>query len=201
MSEIETEIVRQLYTKSDDRLCVEAAALIERLIIERDTAPPATARLREALQEAADALRNMGCAVDADEAEAALAALRAPADPELQPIDAYGKPAATADEFIAWRATDEGKDVILLLEKGRPVGERVKCECKPSPYMEHMPNCPNWRSLLPAATAGEPTKCPDGLLPDGETCPRCGGNRGPSGIDGGTWVHFPRSPATKLGAP
>lgn len=33
--------------------------------------------------------------------------------------------------------------------------------------------------------------CPDGLLPDGEECPRCGGKRAPSGIDGGTWVHLP----------
>lgn len=35
----------------------------------------------------------------------------------------------------------------------------------------------------------EERHCPDGLLPDGETCPRCGGNRAPSGVDGGTWVH------------
>lgn len=32
--------------------------------------------------------------------------------------------------------------------------------------------------------------CPDGLTPDGPICPKCGGRRGPSGIDGGTWVHF-----------
>lgn len=32
--------------------------------------------------------------------------------------------------------------------------------------------------------------CPDGLLPDGVVCPRCGKRRGPSGINGGTWVHF-----------
>jgi hypothetical protein len=35
-----------------------------------------------------------------------------------------------------------------------------------------------------------PEKCPDGLLPDGEVCPRCKGRRGPSGIGGGTWVHY-----------
>lgn len=35
----------------------------------------------------------------------------------------------------------------------------------------------------------EVNKCPDGLLPDGNKCPRCGGNRGTSGIGGGTWVH------------
>lgn len=35
-------------------------------------------------------------------------------------------------------------------------------------------------------------RCPDALLPDGPTCPRCGGPRGPSGVDGGSWVHFPR---------
>ncbi len=40
-------------------------------------------------------------------------------------------------------------------------------------------------------------RCPDGLLPDGIRCPRCGKNRAPSGIGGGTWVHFtPVTPAT-----
>lgn len=38
-------------------------------------------------------------------------------------------------------------------------------------------------------------RCVDGQLPDGETCPSCGGNRAPSGIGGGTWVH------TKVPAP
>lgn len=32
--------------------------------------------------------------------------------------------------------------------------------------------------------------CPDGLLPDGEVCPKCGKNRAPSGVGWGTWVHF-----------
>lgn len=32
--------------------------------------------------------------------------------------------------------------------------------------------------------------CPDALLPDGPVCPRCGKRRGPSGIDGGSWVHY-----------
>ena len=36
-------------------------------------------------------------------------------------------------------------------------------------------------------------KCPNGLTPDGPVCPRCGGNRGPSGVDGGSWVHCPPS--------
>ena len=30
------------------------------------------------------------------------------------------------------------------------------------------------------------------ILPDGETCPQCGWTRGASGIDGGSWVHWPR---------
>ncbi len=39
--------------------------------------------------------------------------------------------------------------------------------------------------------------CPNGLTPDGPTCPRCGGYRGPSGVDGGSWVHCKRpEPAT-----
>jgi hypothetical protein len=37
-------------------------------------------------------------------------------------------------------------------------------------------------------------KCPDALLPDGDTCPRCGGPRAPSGVDGGSWVHIDTSP-------
>lgn len=36
----------------------------------------------------------------------------------------------------------------------------------------------------------EAQKCPDALLPDGDKCPRCGGRRGPSGVDGGSWVHY-----------
>lgn len=36
--------------------------------------------------------------------------------------------------------------------------------------------------------------CPNGLLPDGEICPRCGGPRAPSGVDGGSWVHFSSTP-------
>ena len=43
-------------------------------------------------------------------------------------------------------------------------------------------------------TAKEETSCPDGLLPDGETCPRCGQKRAPSGVNWGTWVHV-RVPA------
>lgn len=35
-------------------------------------------------------------------------------------------------------------------------------------------------------------RCPDALLPDGPVCPRCGGNRAPSGVDGGSWVHHER---------
>lgn len=37
-------------------------------------------------------------------------------------------------------------------------------------------------------------ECPNALLPDGPICPRCGGPRAPSGVDGGSWVHFPRCP-------
>ncbi len=33
-------------------------------------------------------------------------------------------------------------------------------------------------------------ECPNNLLPDGPVCPKCGGRRGPSGIDGGSWVHY-----------
>jgi len=37
-------------------------------------------------------------------------------------------------------------------------------------------------------------KCPDDLLPGGDWCPRCGGERAPSGVDGGSWVHYTPSP-------
>lgn len=32
-------------------------------------------------------------------------------------------------------------------------------------------------------------RCPEALLPDGPTCPRCGGERAASGAGGGSWVH------------
>jgi hypothetical protein len=41
-----------------------------------------------------------------------------------------------------------------------------------------------------------PEGCPDALLPDGDTCPRCGWRRGPSGAGGGSWVHVRESGAT-----
>lgn len=52
-------------------------------------------------------------------------------------------------------------------------------------------NGASWNQRAALAQAERPSgKCPDGLLPDGPTCPRCGGKRGPSGVDGGTWVHY-----------
>lgn len=42
-------------------------------------------------------------------------------------------------------------------------------------------------------------RCPDALLPDGPTCPRCGGNRAPSGVDGGSWVHYERPNLSRSG--
>ena len=38
------------------------------------------------------------------------------------------------------------------------------------------------------------TKCEDGLISDGDICPRCGGPRAPSGVGGGTWVHVSTKP-------
>ena len=48
--------------------------------------------------------------------------------------------------------------------------------------------------LPPQTISGVALPCPDGLLPDGTTCPQCGGERAPSGIDSGTWVHFRGAP-------
>jgi hypothetical protein len=39
----------------------------------------------------------------------------------------------------------------------------------------------------------EQPRCADAQLPDGPVCPACGGPRAPSGVDGGSWVHFPRA--------
>lgn len=52
-----------------------------------------------------------------------------------------------------------------------------------------------WHAFTPYGTAvlGVGNECPDALLPDGDVCPRCGGPRAPSGVDGGSWVHFPRA--------
>lgn len=46
------------------------------------------------------------------------------------------------------------------------------------------------RLAAPTFQEIEAEKCPDALLPDGPVCPRCGGERAPSGVDGGSWVHF-----------
>lgn len=50
---------------------------------------------------------------------------------------------------------------------------------------------PLWDALdnLAKLQSREGSECPDGLLPDGDRCPKCGGPRAPSGIGGGTWVH------------
>lgn len=46
-------------------------------------------------------------------------------------------------------------------------------------------------SAAPPAQEEQPKGCPDALLPYGPVCPRCGGPRAPSGVGGGSWVHFP----------
>lgn len=46
-------------------------------------------------------------------------------------------------------------------------------------------------NAAPPAQEEQPKGCPDALLPDGPVCPRCGGPRAPSGVGGGSWVHFP----------
>lgn len=43
--------------------------------------------------------------------------------------------------------------------------------------------------------------CPNALLPDGPVCPRCGKDRAPSGIDGGSWVHTAPAPRSGDGDP
>ena len=51
-------------------------------------------------------------------------------------------------------------------------------------------------SAARAALSAEGPQCENGLLPDGPVCPRCGGPRGPSGVDGGSWVHMLRATPT-----
>lgn len=52
-----------------------------------------------------------------------------------------------------------------------------------------------FRKLYPNALPhpAEAGKCQDGALPDGPTCPKCGGERAPSGVGGGSWVHVRKS--------
>lgn len=40
---------------------------------------------------------------------------------------------------------------------------------------------------------GRSLSCKNGLLPDGPICPKCGKQRAPSGVDGGSWVHYEQS--------
>jgi hypothetical protein len=62
-----------------------------------------------------------------------------------------------------------------------------------------------WEKMLAAAprpdTNQEGAACPDALLPDGPVCPRCGKPRAASGINGGSWVHFPGSTEQPGAAP
>ena len=62
------------------------------------------------------------------------------------------------------------------------------CEIRVTPNKDGL--CPICDKELADSAEPAPEKCPDALLPDGPTCPRCGGRRGPSGIDGGSWVHY-----------
>lgn len=59
-----------------------------------------------------------------------------------------------------------------------------RCECgRPKIWLNQgIPTC--------ALFHVSPERCADGALPDGPVCPRCGAARGPSGVDGGTWVHL-----------
>lgn len=75
------------------------------------------------------------------------------------------------------RMTPERDVLAEALKRGLLEGEEVK-DMPPEAYEE-----------LEKALKGE-GECPNGLLPDGPTCPRCGGKRAPSGVDGGSWVHF-----------
>lgn len=73
----------------------------------------------------------------------------------------------------------------------------------PATAQDHRSSPPEHSDLInpkaaPAVSQAQPLqseRCPDGLLPDGPTCPRCGGKRGPSGVDGGSWVHYGTSAA------
>lgn len=72
-------------------------------------------------------------------------------------------------EWLLWRPMVSAPDEVSIIEAeaGAMIGALMS---KPSPW--------------------ETNKCPDNLLPDGEVCPRCGGRRSPSGVDGGSWVHY-----------
>ena len=69
-------------------------------------------------------------------------------------------------------------EIELKLLRARVAGERLKHFDKEDALrvLDHLIAC---------------APCPEGILPDGPVCPRCGKARGPSGVGGGTWVHAP----------
>lgn len=106
--------------------------------------------------------------------EAVLLELRAALS--TQQAEAMSDPQIAA-AFNDWARGHEGSAHVESFRAGARFAERRGTTKQPE-------------ALAQQERDREDAPCPDGLLPDGEICPRCGGKRGPSGIDGGSWVHI-----------
>jgi hypothetical protein len=80
------------------------------------------------------------------------------------------------------------EDTLKDLRPLGPIKERQRLEEKSKMELWKQDFFKTLTDLGP--TMPEEVECPDGLLPDGDICPGCGKRRGPSGIGGGTWVHY-----------
>lgn len=91
-----------------------------------------------------------------------------------------------ADQFSFTTSDDPPHAAVAAVENAARLG-KVASVCWVEADVP-LPLAP--QTIRGTVTASAEERCPDGLLPDGPVCPRCGRNRAPSGIDGGTWVHF-----------
>lgn len=68
--------------------------------------------------------------------------------------------------------------------------EQWQGEIHPGWNREYFPATEVREDVTRMVGAANDEKCPNALTPDGPVCPRCGGRRGPSGVGGGSWVHY-----------
>lgn len=102
---------------------------------------------------------------------------------------------------VSSRLFDTIDSIIDMLEKHAARLDAI--EQTRGPWLNAKPTLPGNRLVMEsgAMRREQLEQCPDGLLPDGDKCPRCGGSRAPSGVGGGTWVHFSPDPARRVPQP
>lgn len=86
-------------------------------------------------------------------------------------------------------------DHTLAVELDRTVEDRKAALAAATgfdPYAEGAEATAQADALMDEAEKIIQDRCPNALLPDGPICPACGGERAPSGCDGGSWVHLGR---------